>query len=810
MLNFEQILHSGRILFLDGAMGTMLQAQGLPAGKHPEAFCLERPDILQNIHENYVAAGADILTTCTFGGNRFKLPSNMHVAEFNATMARIARKAAQSDTSKPIFVAGNLGPTGYFARPLGNVEPHDIIEAYREQIRGLLQGGIDLIFIETQFDLAEARAAVVAAHLECSLPIIVSMTFEDGVSLTGSTPEIFVETMQNLGVTALGTNCSAGPDQMVPVIESLLQHAHIPILVEPNAGLPELVDGKTVFRLDPHTFAQKTALFAHKGVQILGGCCGTQPEHIAALKRALEGHEGHTNKAQHIRTGAIALTTRSSLVRIGADEPFSIIGERINPTGKKALTAEFQAGQCGLALRYAQEQIAAGALLLDINVGAPLVDETQLLPELIQRLVGTCDVPLSLDSSNSDAIARALPYCAGSSLVNSISGETGRMETLGPLCRNFGAPFILLPLKGRNLPVRASERIAILEALLTQADDLGIPRRLIMVDVLALSVSSKAEAGRECLDTIRWCVNNGLATTIGLSNVSFGLPARELLNATYLALCMGAGLNSCIGNPANIRLREVCHAADALFNRDLHASYFIENYAQWSAQDSQTQDTCVVKPKSVSAIARSLYEAVLLGDKENVVSFVEQELAAGAIPMTLVNQTLIPAITEVGSKYEKREYFLPQLIRAAETMQQAFAHVKPLLEAANGQEVRPVIVLATVEGDIHDIGKNIVALLLGNHGFDVVDAGKDVKAADIIRCAKEHNASIIGLSALMTTTMVRMEDTIKLIQEQNLSYKVMVGGAVVTQHFADTIGADGYSSDAVGAVRLAKSLLSIH
>ncbi len=806
MKNFEQVLQSGKTLFLDGAMGTMLQSRGLPPGMSPERFCLERPDVLQGIHEAYVQAGSDILTTCTFGGSVFKLASDISIREFNATMARMARNAASTCTDRPVFVAGNLGPTGHFARPLGDVEPRDIIAAYREQIRGLLEGGIDLIFIETQFDLAEARAAVVAARMECSLPIMVSMTFEEGVSLTGSTPEIFVETMQNLGVVALGTNCSAGPEQMVPVIEALLRYADIPVLVEPNAGLPELVDGETVFRLDPEAFSQKTAAFAHSGVQILGGCCGTRPEHIAALKRALEGHEEQARR-QKKTEGSLVLTTRSSLVRIGLDEPFTIIGERINPTGKKELTAQLQAGEYGLALRYAQEQIAAGALLLDVNVGAPLVDEAVLLPELIQRLVGACDVPLSLDSSNADAIANALPYCAGSALVNSISGEAERMEILGPLCRDFGAPFILLPLKGRNLPVRASERIAILEELLEQADALGISRRLLMVDVLALAVSSKAGAGRECLETIRWCVRQGLPTTIGLSNVSFGLPARELLNASYLAMCMGAGLSSCIGNPANPRMREVCHATDALLNKDAHATYFIENYASWAAQTSASQETCIVKRKSVSALAQSLYDAVLLGDKENVLSFVEQELAAGLAPMTLVHEKLIPAITEVGTKYEKREYFLPQLIRAAETMQKAFAQLKPLLEAAQTKQARPVIVLATVEGDIHDIGKNIVALLLGNHGFDVVDAGKDVKAEDIVRCAQEHNASIIGLSALMTTTMVRMEDTIKLVKEKNLAYKVMVGGAVVTQHFADTIGAHGYSADAVSAVRLAKSLL---
>ncbi len=791
------------LLFLDGAMGTMLQAAGLPAGVSPEAFCLERTEILEGIHKAYVQAGSNILTTCTFGGNKYKLPQTIDVIEFNTKMAQVAR-AATKHAEHRVLVAGNLGPTGHFVRPLGDIEPLDLIDSYAMQVRGLLKGGVDLFFIETQFDLAEARAAVVAIRKECNLPIMVSMTFEQGVSLTGSTPEIFVETMQNLGVAALGTNCSAGPEQMVDVIDEILKYARTPVLVEPNAGLPELINGQTVFRLDPQSFAQKTAPFAKAGVNILGGCCGTTPEHIAALKQAVGSIElRRPSLGAGIR--GVALTSRSSIVRIGEDYPLAIIGERINPTGKKQLTAELQAGEFSLATRYADEQILAGAPILDVNVGAPLVDEAILLPKLVSNLVGRCQVPLSLDSSNIQAIQAALPYCPGSAMVNSISGEVGRMEVLGPLCRDFGAPFILLPLQGRNLPVQATERIAILENLLEQVDALGILRRLVVVDVLALAVSSKAEAGRQCLETIRWCMRNGLPTTIGLSNVSFGLPARELLNATYLSLCVGAGLSSCIGNPDNARLCEVRDASAVLLNRDKNAQGFIDNYAHWQSGVINEQKTKQIKGAG-NTIA-SLYDAVLYGDIENVLNFVQAELDAGTDPMVMVQEKLIPAITEVGAKYEKREYFLPQLIRSAETMQKAFAHVKPLLEKLRGQEKRPVIVLATVEGDIHDIGKNIVALLLGNHGFEVVDAGKDVKALDIVQCAKEHNASIIGLSALMTTTMVRMEDTVKMVREQNLPFKIMIGGAVVTQAFADSIEAHGYSADAVGAVRLAKTLL---
>ncbi len=798
-MTFRQALNLGRPLLLDGAMGTMLQASGLPVGMSPEQYCMESPQVLRGIHKAYLDAGADLLTTCTFGGNPFKLPKNLDVFAFNRRMAEVAREAAR-DAGRPVFVAGNVGPSGQFAKPLGPVEPRDLIAAFAAQIRGLVAGGADLIFVETQFDLAEARAAVVAARQECDLPVMVSMTFEQGVSLTGSSPAIFAETMQNLGVDVVGTNCSLGPDQMLPVLRELLSACACPVMAEPNAGLPELRGNVTVFPLGPEEFARKTAAFAGLGARILGGCCGTTPQHLAALSRTLRGMECALPETP--RRDGICLTSRSQLVRIGVDEPLVVIGERINPTGKKALTQELQEGRFDTALQLADQQVEAGAGVLDVNVGASLVDETVLLPDLVQRLAGRLTLPLSLDSSNAEAIAKALPYCPGSFLVNSISGEADRMDVLGPLCRDYGAPFILLPLQGAKLPVRAAERIRIVEHLLERAAALGIPRRLVMVDILALAVSSKAEGGRQCLQMARWCRSQGLPTTLGLSNISFGLPARELLNATFLSMAVGAGLTSCIANPSATRLREAVDAMRVLGAHDPHAESFIASYAEWKPAGG-----AVLRRDGGGGAAKNLGEAVLNGDKENVLPLLDAELEAGADPFVLVQDTLIPAITEVGARYERREYFLPQLIRAAETMQTAFAHLKPRLEANRGQKERPVIVMATVEGDIHDIGKNIVALLLGNHGFDVVDAGKDVPAEAIVACALEHNARIIGLSALMTTTMVRMEDTIRLIRERDLPIKVMVGGAAVTQAFADAIGADAYCPDAVCAVRAAKNFV---
>ncbi|MPL85060.1 Methionine synthase [bioreactor metagenome] len=798
-MTFRQALGLGRPLLLDGAMGTMLQASGMPAGATPEEFCMANPDTLRGIHKAYLDAGVDLLTSCTFGGNIYKLPKSLDVFSFNRRMVEIAKEAA-AQAGRPVFVAGNVGPTGHFAKPLGPVEPRDLIAAFANQIRGLVAGGADLIFIETQFDLAEARAAVAAARQECDLPVMVSMTFEQGVSLTGSTPAIFAETMQNMGVDVVGTNCSLGPDQMLPVVQELLGVCECPVMAEPNAGLPELRGNETVFPLGPEDFAQKTAPFAHLGARILGGCCGTTPAHLAALAQALRGMDSVTPPP--VSRKGICLTNRSQMVRIAVGQPLTIIGERINPTGKKALTQELQAGAFDVAMQLADAQVDAGATVLDVNVGAPLVDETQLLPELVQRLVGRLPLPLSIDSSNADAIANALPYCPGSFLVNSISGEAGRMEALGPLCRDFGAPFILLPLQGAHLPEKAAERISTVESLIEKAEGMGISRRLMMVDILALAVSSSADSALQCLEMTRWCAANGLPTTLGLSNLSFGLPARELLNSTFLSLAAGAGLTSCIANPSAQRLREAADALKVLCNHDAHASSFIASYSGWKPGEGTIQVR-----QGGGAAAKTLAEAVLNGDKENVLTLLTAELDAGADPFTLVQETLIPAITEVGARYERREYFLPQLIRAAETMQTAFAYLKPLLEAGRGPETRPVVVMATVEGDIHDIGKNIVSLLLGNHGFDVVDAGKDVPAEAIVACALKHNARIIGLSALMTTTMVRMEDTIKIVRERALPIKVLVGGAAVTQAFADAIGADAYCADAVGAVKAAKQFV---
>jgi len=550
--DFRKALADDKVIVFDGAMGTLLQARGLPPGASPELWGLENPDMVRSVHEDYLRAGARVVTSNTFGGTRFKLPAGTDIRALNAGLARTARQAAGDHA----FVAGSVGPTGHFVEPLGTLSMRELVDAFALQIEGLVAGGVDFLIAETHFDLAEAKAVVLAARRVCDLPVAILMTFEPGGSLTGTPSATFADTMQNLGVELLGINCGLGPEQMLDVARGFLPRIDVPFFIKPNAGLPRLENGVTVYPMGPAEFGESMKAFLDMGAKCVSGCCGTTPAHIEALAKAAGSRTWV--KPEPVEGRPLVLTSRSKSVCVGVGLPAVCIGERINPTGKKVLTEELQAGQFAEALRLAEEQVQAGAGVLDVNVGAPMVQEEVLLPALVKQLTARFLSPLCLDSTKPEAIEEALWAVPGSALVNSISGEPGRMEQLGPLCKLHGAPFILLPLAGKKLPVTASERIAAIEALLIQAEALGIPKRLILVDALALTVSSKPEAARHCLETIRHCAAVwGLPTTLGLSNISFGLPARELLNATCLAMCLGAGMAAHISNPSTPLPREV-------------------------------------------------------------------------------------------------------------------------------------------------------------------------------------------------------------------------------------------------------------
>lgn len=801
MGDFRQALGDDGILIFDGAMGTLLQGRGLSAGESPELFGLGHPEAIMATHREYVQAGSRVITSNTFGGSRYKLPAGADITGLNRQMARLARQAA----GPGVFVAGSVGPTGHFVAPLGKASLRELVDAFAAQIKGLAEGGCDLIVGETHFDLAEARAVILACREVCDLPVAMCMTFEGAASLTGSSPEVFADAMENLGVDLIGVNCGAGPDDMRLVGEVFSRRLSTPFFVKPNAGMPRLENGRTVFPMGPEEFAEKTARFADLGAKALSGCCGTTPAHIAALAGRLAGRRRVRGEAPD--RPVLAVTSRAVTVPMGGASPCAVIGERINPTGKAELAAELAAGEFGKALAFAEEQITAGAHILDVNVGAPMVDEVAVLPGLAMELTKRQRIPLCLDSNNADALTAGLWAYPGTPLVNSISGEPGRMERLGPVCRDHGAPFILLPLKGRKLPVTAAERLAIIEDLLVQAEGLGIPRRLIIVDALALTVSSKHEAALACLETIRQCRERwGLPTVLGLSNISFGLPARELVNAAFFAMCLGAGLSAAIANPNVSRLMETLGAGEVLLDRDPQAGRFIERYSGWKA--SQPVAAAAGAGEGEADDGSPIRQAVIRGRRAALDGLLDAALAEGRAPADLLNEELIPGIMEVGRRYERKEFFLPQLLVAAETMRAGFERLEPLLAEEAGVE-KARVVMATVEGDIHDIGKNIVCLMLKNHGFEVIDLGKDVSAERIVDEAEARDAAVIGLSALMTTTMVRMEDTVRLVRERGLRAKIMVGGAVVTEAFARSIGAHAHAADAVDAVRQAKALAGV-
>ena len=795
-MTFKELLTNNEITIFDGGMGTLLQSRGLKPGQSPEELGMENPEIIREIHDLYISSGAQVITTNTFGGSEYKLGPGINPVEFNREMARAACQAAAGRA----FVAGSVGPTGRMLAPMGDIEFQTMLAAFKNQITGLVQGGVDLILGETHFDLAEARAVVMAARQVCSLPIAISMTFEQGVSLTGTTPQVYLDTMQNMGIDMIAINCSSGPDDFIPLVASMLPRLEIPLLIQPNAGLPVLENGRTVFKLGPDEFVRKLTPFLQMGVKFFGGCCGTTPDHIEALRESTSHFRYH--KPEPAERPCLVLTSRTRSVPFGFQYSPVLVGERINPTGKKELTAQLQGFEFTRALELAEEQMEQGAQVLDVNVGAPMVDEEKLLPALVRDIVSKFDIPLCIDSSNPEAIIRTLIEYPGSALVNSISGEQDKMDILGPVCRDYGAPFILLPLKGGKLPATSAQRIEIIEELLQKAAELNIPRRLILVDALALTLSSSTGAGLACLEVISYCREKwGLGTIIGLSNISFGLPARELINSTFLSMCLSRGMTALISNPASARVRESLAASDVILGRDKMAANFIRDYSGWKPSHHLTASS----DQELRSFASSIQEAIIKGKKEIIVSLLEEQINSGRDPFEVVNSEMIPAINIVGEKYEKREYFLPQLILSAETMKQGFEYLKPMLKR-DKEDLGPTVIMATVEGDIHDIGKNIVSLMLRNYGFNVIDMGKDVPAVDIVDTARKHKAQVIGLSALMTTTMVKMEETVKLVKQNHLQCRVMVGGAVVTPAYAERIKADGFAEDAVSAVRLAQKL----
>ncbi len=790
-----------KIVILDGAFGTELQKRGMPTGVCPEQWVLEHPESIVAIQKGYVAAGSNVVYTCTFSGNRVKLEEfglADGVLEINRKLALLSRESVGQSG----LVAGDLSITGQFVRPFGPMPFEEAVEVYKEQVKGLLEGGVDLFAIETMTDLQEARAAVIAVKESCSLPICVTMTFdEDGRTLTGTDPVTALITLQSLGVGAVGCNCSTGPERMVKFIQQMKPYARVPLIAKPNAGLPKLVDGRTVFSMGAAEFGTYVNALVNAGVNLIGGCCGTSPEFIKEIKERV--NESKPNTFNPVNFSAVTSTRKT--VFIGFNEPLAVIGERINPTGKKKLQEELREGKTAEVRRLALEQTEKGAAILDVNVGMPGIDEKFKMVEVVELLSSMVEAPLCLDSANPEVLEAALRIYPGRALINSISREKEKMAKLLPIAAKYGAMFILLPLGDGGLPETADERIRVVEDVFQEAEKHGFEKQDIIVDGLVLTVSSNQAAARETLKVIDWTTNNFKANTnIGLSNVSYGLPERGWINAAFLAMAVGSGLTVAIANPSSELLMNLKMASDVLNGTDEGSRSYLNFFAQKTEpHKSVTSGETVSLP-----LVDQIYQAILKGDKEGVITLLENAIKEGHEPGVLVDRYLIPAITEVGELYEQKKYFLPQLIQSAEAMKNAFGILEPLLKKMNQKDLKekPKAVLATVKGDIHDIGKNIVALMLRNYGFEVYDLGKDVAAAEIIAKAKTLGAQIIGLSALMTTTMVEMEKVITLARKEGLKSKFIIGGAVVTEQYAKEIGADGYAEDAHKAVKLAQRL----
>lgn len=784
-----------KIVVLDGAFGTELQKKGLPGGVCPEKWCLDHPQMVQDLYLSYQKAGAQIVYTCTFGANRFKLKQyglqeNTH--QINVELARLAKQACGKDT----LVAGDIGPTGLFVEPFGTLAFEEAVDAFKEQARGLMDGGCDLIVIETMIDIQEARAALLAVKELADIFTIVSMTYEkDGYTLGGTPPQSALITLQSLGADAVGCNCSTGPEQMIDLIAAMKPYASVPLLAKPNAGMPKLEEGKTIFEMEPGKFASFGINLAKAGANMLGGCCGTTPEHIRALARSVRRRKPVLPQRQSLS----ALSSARGFLEIRDHESLYLIGERINPTGKKALQQELMEGKLSIIRQMAQEQETQGASLLDVNIGQPGIDEIQTIKNVIGLLSTSSRLPLVIDSSRIETIEAALRLYPGRMMINSISGEKEKIIKLLPLAAKYGAMFILLPLTGSDLPKTSKKRQAIIENIFRKAQKFGFTKDDFVIDGLTMAVASDPNAARETLDTINWCQKTFRGKTIlGLSNVSFGMPGRPWLNAAFLAMAQYCGLNMAIANPASVEFMNIKKAGDALTAREKASLNFITHFSQQTVAATPVSAVPKAPEEKVAA-------AILDGESNGITGLIDEAMKSGKTPSQLVDDFMIPAIVRVGGLYEKKIYFLPQLMAAAETMKKALAYLDPYLKKAAIADKGKVL-LATVRGDIHDIGKNIVSLLLKNYGYKVIDLGKDVPDHVIIETAKKEKPDIIGLSALMTTTMVNMKDIITLARAQGIKTDFLIGGAVVTETYAESIGAY-FATDGVEAVKVVEHLI---
>ena len=790
-MTLQQLLLT-RTAMLDGGMGTLLQQKGLQPGERPERWCVTRPEEIVSIHRAYLESGSDMVCTNTFGANLLHYEAE-ELREIVFSAVACARKAAEGMEGK--FVLLDIGPSGKLLAPLGDLPFEDAVSLFAHTVRLGVEAGADGILIETMTDSYETKAALLAAKENSTLPIIVTNAYgSDGKLMTGATPGAMVAMLEGMGVTALGANCSLGPDLLAPVVEELLACASVPVVVKPNAGLPVLQDGKTVYNLSPEEFAEATADFVRRGVRCVGGCCGTTPGYIKALHIAIQGIPCKELTQKNLTV----VSSYTHAVTFG--EIPLLIGERINPTGKKRLKQALLEGDMEYLLNEGTAQQDAGAHILDVNVGLPGIHEAETLCNAVKELQAVTNLPLQIDTADPAAMEKALRIYNGKPLVNSVNGKTESMDAVFPLVQKYGGTVIALTLDETGIPATAERRVAIARKILARAAEYGIREKDIVFDTLAMTVSADQTSPRvtlQALQTIR--KELGCHTSLGVSNVSFGLPNRDAVNGIFFTLAMENGLSAAILNPHSVEMRKAYYTYLLLKGMDENCAAYVENASFFA-----TAATAPAVQTEELAGGTELQKAIRKGFCARAAELTKERLATCA-PMEVVETEIIPALDQVGKGFETGKVFLPQLLISAEAASAAFGEIKKTLPAGEGG--KGPFVLATVKGDIHDIGKNIVGLLLENYGFAVIDLGKDVPPEAILQAVKEHHAPLVGLSALMTTTVPAMEETVRLLAKEVPACKVIVGGAVLTEEYARSMGAHGYGKDAMETVRLAEAFL---
>lgn len=780
-----------RILFFDGGMGTLLQEQGLQAGELPETWNLKNPEPIIQIHKAYLAAGADIILANTFGANRFKYGEDL---EKIVTAGVANAKKAVAESGKKAYVALDIGSTGKLLKPMGTLDFEEAVGVFAEIIRVGEKAGADLILIETMSDTYELKAAVLAAKENSTLPIMATVIFDESKKmLTGASPQVVVSLLEGLGVDALGINCGLGPKQMKEIVKELLKYASIPVIVNPNAGLPRSENGKTVFDVGAEEFAEDMEEIVTMGAWFAGGCCGTTPAHIQAM----------VEKCKEITPVPIApknytfVTSYSTAVELGG-RPV-IIGERINPTGKSKFKQALRDHNIDYILEEGVKQEDSGAHILDVNVGLPEIDEAAMMETIVYELQSIMPIPLQIDTTNMEAMERALRIYNGKPMINSVNGKAEIMEQVFPLVKKYGGVVVGLALDEDGIPDTTEGRLAIAEKIYQTGEKYGISRKDIVIDALVMTMSTNNESAKITLDTVKEITARGGKTVLGVSNISFGLPQRELINAAFFTMAMNNGLSAGIINPNAKAMRQAYDTFCVLGGYDAQCMNYIENYAVTDAPNA------AAKP---AAAKLNLTDSIIKGLKDQAYRATEEELKTKE-PMEIINGELVPALDVVGQGFEKGTMFLPQLLMSAEAAKAGFEAIRQYVQShGEAQEKKATIVIATVKGDIHDIGKNIVKVLLENYGYEVIDLGKDVPPEKIVETVVDKHAPLVGLSALMTTTVVNMEESIKELHKEAPWCKIMVGGAVLTQEYADMIGVDFYGKDAMQSVYYAERLLN--